>query len=73
MTNRVMYYVNTNKHGQKYEVHQYTTNCPHPANPENRHYLGYYSSCKTAVARAKELGYTPANGCFFCSRGCHKP
>lgn len=64
------YYVHTRKDAQgDYEVHQ--ERCSHMPLPQNRKPLGIYASCRDAVQAAKRLGYSPANGCFYCSRECH--
>ncbi len=63
-----MYYVNKNTH----EVHQEVV-CPTPADQENRDDLGSHSSCHGAVDKAKQKGYTKANGCKNCSPACHTP
>jgi len=38
--------------------------------PENRVYLGDYSSCRPAVREAKRH-YDQVNGCFYCANECH--
>lgn len=64
------YYVNTSPQPTgEHEVH--TQNCPHPPNPENRHYLGDFSHCQQAVAEARRH-YTQVDGCYYCSNDCHK-
>ena len=61
------YYVNDNAQPTgEHEVH--TSTCQYL--PSNRTYLGYFSSCKDAVAKAKTI-YSNVDGCFFCSRPCH--
>lgn len=54
-----------------HEVHDLASTKSCLPNPENRHNLGYHSSCSGAVAAAKKAGYGQANGCFYCSRACH--
>lgn len=63
------YYVN--KNGQAngdHEVHVLT--CAFVPNPENRIYLGDFSSCGPAVREARKH-YAKSNGCYYCSRSCH--
>ena len=38
--------------------------------PSNNTYLGEYTSCAPAVAKANQTPY-PANGCYWCCRACH--
>jgi hypothetical protein len=65
------YYVNTNPQPNgDHEVHKDDPNCPTPAAPQNRRYLGDHPSCYTAVIQAK-LVYPTANGCAYCSPQCH--
>lgn len=64
------YYLNTKPQPNgDYEVH--TEDCSYLPNALNRIYLGYYSDCMDAVNAAKRLGYTKANGCYWCSYSCH--
>lgn len=65
------YYVNTQPqtNGDN-EVHR-ADYCPTPAAPGNRDYLGWFSSCHGAVAKAKER-YSRADGCAHCSPDCHR-
>lgn len=63
------YYVNKNPQSNgDHEVH--SENCRFLPNEANRKLLGYYSSCKAAVNKAKEY-YNQVNGCYYCSRDCH--
>lgn len=64
----VTYYVNRNaqKDGD-HEVHR--LGCAHPANEENRLYLGDHRDCKAAVEAARRH-YPTADGCYHCSRAC---
>lgn len=50
------------------EVHK--AGCAYVPLPHNQRYLGYHSSCRSAVAAARVF-YTRANGCAFCSSVCH--
>jgi hypothetical protein len=38
--------------------------------PSDREYLGYFSSCKEAIAEARKT-YSNVDGCFFCCPECH--
>jgi hypothetical protein len=63
------YYVNKNPQANgDHEVH--TTGCSFMPNPENRIYLGDFSTCSPAVIEAKKH-YAKADGCYHCSRACH--
>jgi hypothetical protein len=63
------YYVNKNAQSNgDHEVHE--QGCSHMPYPENREYLGDFSSCKPAVAEAKKT-YKQSNGCYYCCRACH--
>ena len=64
------YYVNRNvQDNGDHEVH--TTGCNWMPDPENRIYLGDFTSCGPAVAEAKREHYSQSNGCYYCSRPCH--
>lgn len=52
-----------------HEVHK-KNDCKHLPNPENRKDLGYFQSCRGAVAEAKKT-YPKANGCYYCCNECH--
>lgn len=63
------FYVNKNAQSNgDHEVH--TEDCQFLPLPENRKYLGEFSSCKDAVVEAK-ITYTQSNGCKTCSNSCH--
>ena len=63
------YYVNDNEQDNgDHEVH--TVNCTHGPAEHNRTYLGDFSSCQPAVAKAKTI-YRQSNGCYFCSKPCN--
>ncbi|MCM4161598.1 hypothetical protein FHG64_06225 [Antarcticibacterium flavum] len=63
------YYVNQQKQANgDNEVHKDT--CSYLPNLLNREFLGFYSNCRDAVAKAKER-YPRANGCYHCSFPCH--
>lgn len=63
------YYVNKNAQTNgDHEVH--TTGCSFLPNPENRKYLGEFTSCAPAVREAKKT-YSQSNGCYYCCNSCH--
>jgi len=63
------YYVNKNAQDNgDHEVH--TTGCNFLPDVSNRIYLGEFTACQSAVAKAKGH-YDQVNGCYFCSRECH--
>lgn len=63
------YYVNKNAQPNgDHEVHK--EGCSYLPSPLNREFLGDYSNCSDAVARAK-INYSQANGCYYCSSACH--
>ena len=63
------YYVNNNAQSNgDHEVH--TTGCSWLPKPENRTYLGEFSSCSPAVKEARKH-HTQVNGCYYCSEDCH--
>lgn len=65
------YYLNDNQQNNgDYEVH--TDTCNWLPLPSNRIYLGYFSNCRDAVTKAKQLyPYRKINGCYFCCKECH--
>ncbi len=64
------YIVNTNAQptSNDHEVHVNT--CSHLPLPVNQLGLGYFNSCREAVAAAKKY-YSDTNGCYYCSYACH--
>jgi len=63
------YYVNKNAQSNgDHEVH--VTGCSFMPAPENRLYLGEFTTCQPAVQEAKKH-YTQSNGCAFCCQACH--
>ena len=64
------YYVNTQPQANgDHEVHNET--CIYLPGIANRKYLGEFYSCEPAVAEAKK-NYSKSDGCYYCSRECHK-
>lgn len=67
---RMKYYVHTKTDNQgDHEVH--IQNCGYLPSEQNRQYLGEFNDCSSAVKKAKELGYKPTNGCYYCCNECH--
>jgi len=63
------YYVS--KHAQSngdHEVHH--EDCQWLPLPENRTFLGEFTSCRDAVTAAKKI-FSTADGCKTCSPECH--
>lgn len=65
-----LYYVNKNAQANgDHEVHK--SGCSYMPSPENRMFLGDFSSCHGAVREAKKTYPTTADGCYHCSPACH--
>ena len=65
------YLVNKNKTDGKYhEVHR--SHCDRRPQPANQHPLGEHATCRGALQKAERDGYSPADGCYFCSRECNR-
>lgn len=63
------YYVNDNAQSNgDHEVHK--EECEWLAKVVNKTYLGEYTSCHGAVAKAKTI-YPQSNGCANCCPACH--
>jgi hypothetical protein len=63
------YYMNKNSQSNgDNEVHK--QGCSWMPKPENRLYLGDFTSCHGAVAKAKTID-SDADGCKHCSPACH--
>ena len=63
------YYVNKNAQSNgDHEVH--TIGCTFILAPENRLYLGDFTSCRPAV-QAVHKHYAQSNGCYYCANDCH--
>ncbi len=52
-----------------HEVH--TTTCTHEPKPYNVDDLGYHTDGVKAVAYAKSIGWTTADGCKYCCPEAH--
>lgn len=64
-----VYYVNKNAQVTgEHEVHK--SGCYWMPEPQNRKYLGEYTSCHGAVKKSKEY-YNNVDGCKHCSPACH--
>lgn len=59
--------MNAQTSGQ-HEVHNTASTKGCLPNPKNMHVLGWYSDCSSAVKAAKDLGYKPADGCYYCCK-----
>lgn len=70
------YIVNKRKDTKgRHEVHQFPrSKCSSPRYParENQAQLGEHDNCHGALRAAASKGYKPADGCWYCSRACHK-
>ena len=63
------YYVNRNAQPNgDHEVHEFS--CYWLPEPENRQYLGEFTSCFPAVTEARRY-YQQVNGCKHCALPCH--
>ena len=63
------YYVNKNAQANgDHEVH--VQGCSYMPLEHNRLYLGDYTSCFPAVAKAKQI-YPQSNGCAYCCPQCN--
>ena len=63
------YYVNKRAQANgDHEVHK--DGCSFMPDALNRLYLGLFSNCHGAVAKAKQT-YPQSNGCYYCSKACH--
>ncbi|HCS37989.1 MAG TPA: hypothetical protein DIW44_00180 [Anaerolineaceae bacterium] len=61
------YYVNDDAQTKgEHEVHR--ESCSYL--PKNKTYVGTFSNCKEAIAKAKTI-YTNVDGCYFCIPDCH--
>ena len=65
------YYVNKDTAGNPHHNHEvHTGECTWVPSESNRTYLGDYSNCKDAVAKAKTF-YSNVDGCATCCPACH--
>ena len=64
------YYVNDNAQvNGDHEVHQ--KSCSWLELAPSKTYLGYYTNCMDAIAKAKTI-YNQVDGCVYCCNPCHK-
>ena len=64
------YYMNKNSQSNDdNEVHK--EGCAYMPNIENRLHLGAFTNCQDAVNEALRHD-SDADGCYWCSRDCHK-
>ena len=65
----IEYYVSTIVQSNRdHEVHNQI--CRYLPSSEHRKYLGDFESCEEAVREARKK-YPDADGCKYCSPGCH--
>lgn len=65
------YFYNYTDENGRHEVH--TKDCTYLPNTANKTYIGYESSCQSALATAaRDYPGKRFDGCFFCSRPCHR-
>ena len=63
------YYVNKKAQDNgDHEVHE--SGCSWMPSGENALYLGPFTDCHGAVAKAKQT-YPQSNGCYHCCEACH--
>lgn len=53
----------------EHEVHK--SNCTYIPATANKLYLGIFSNCDEALNEASKY-YKHVDGCYFCSKECHK-
>lgn len=65
------YYIINRNSDEKglHEVH--TISCTHEPKPTNIANLGFFANGINAVAYAKSIGWTTADGCKFCAPEAH--
>jgi hypothetical protein len=54
-----------------HEVHELYIGCSHLPQPQHQVSLGSHATCAEAVRKAKGMGYTRANGCYYCAKPCN--
>jgi len=65
-----MYYINKTKDSNgKNEVH--TSTCYWLSLADSTQYLGEFKDGIDAVSYAKRIGYSDADGCYYCSSEAH--
>lgn len=64
------YYVNKNAQSGSNDHEVHVDSCSRLPESQNRLYLGEFTTCASAVKKAKET-YSDVNGCFYCSNDCH--
>ncbi|MCK9438472.1 hypothetical protein M0Q39_00115 [Patescibacteria group bacterium] len=65
------YYINLNaqENGDN-EVHR--EDCSYLNLVSNKKLLGSFLNCHDAIIAAKRMGYSNADGCYYCSKPCHR-
>lgn len=57
--------------GKYHEIH--LTTCNHLPKISNRVILGWHVDCKSAIREAeRRTGCNDFDGCYYCSRNCHR-
>ena len=65
------YFYDYEDNNGRHEVH--TEACDKLPSVENRTYIGQFSNCHAALDKAsKDYPSKKFDGCFWCSRECHK-
>lgn len=69
-----MYYIiNKNKDSNgNNEIHNKTNGCSYMPNILNQVSLGWCSTDDDALEKAKAMGYTNADGCYYCCPNAHR-
>jgi hypothetical protein len=65
------YYINLNpqENGDN-EIH--TADCSYLRLVKDKKFLGDFSNCYDAIIMARRMGYPNADGCYYCSKSCHR-
>jgi len=67
------YYINKDNSGNpNYNNEVHHEGCPWFPLVVNREYLGYFSDGAQAVQKAKQMGYSRADGCATCCPEAHR-
>ena len=64
------YYVNKNAQ-ETGDHHVHTRDCSFLPGAEMRIYLGQFTRCRAAVAKARNY-FSRVDGCYHCSTACHR-
>lgn len=67
------YIINKNKDANgNNEIHNQTNGCSYMPDIFNQVSLGWCYSDADAVEKAKTMGYSKADGCYYCCHKAHK-